>query len=166
MSPTSETSSHWLVLYTKPRAEKKLADQLLEDGIEAYCPTQIEVKQWSDRKKKVESPLLPSMILVQIPSEERERVFNRTHAVRYLYWLGKPAQVTPEEVECLRSMTEDSQFESQGLKKLNPGEKLDMTALGFEQIQGTVKYVNEKECWIVLENLGYIVKFKKSQLGF
>lgn len=166
MNTTSKTHEHWFVLYTKPRAEKKLATQLLEDGIEAYCPTQIEVKQWSDRKKKIETPLLPSMILVHIANEERDKVFNRIHAVRYLYWLGKPAKVTSEEVESLRSMTEDSQFESQGLKRLNPGEKLDMTALGFEQIQGTVKYVNEKECWIILENLGYVVKFKKSQLGY
>lgn len=166
MNSPNQKPSHWFVLYTKPRAEKKLADQLTLDGIEAYCPTQVEIKQWSDRKKKVETPLLPSMILVHLPNEERDRVFNRTHAVRYLYWLGKPAEVTPEEVESLRSMAEDSQFESQGLKKLNPGEKLDMTALGFEQIEGTVKYVSEKECWIVLENLGYIVKFKKSQLGY
>lgn len=166
MKFTSEMPSHWFVLYTKPRAEKKLAEQLQEDGIEAYCPTQTEIKQWSDRKKKVETPLLPSMILVHLPDEERDKVFNSTHAVRYLYWLGKPAQVTPEEVECLRSMSQDSQFESQGLQKLKQGEKMDMTNLGFEQIEGTVKYINEKECWIVLEKLGYVVKFKKSQLEF
>lgn len=162
MKSSSKTQSHWFVLYTRPRAEKKLAEQLLEDGIEAYCPTQVEVKQWSDRKKKVETPILPSMILVNIKDGERDRVFNSAHAVRYLYWLGKPARVTSEEVESLRSMTEDSQFESQGLEELKPGEKLDMTALGFEHIQGTVKFVTTQECWIVLENLGYIVKFKRN----
>lgn len=166
MNSTSGTPSHWYVLYTKPRAEKKLADQLKEDGIETYCPIQIQLKQWSDRKKKVETPLLPSMILVRIADEKRNQVFNRPHAVRYLYWLGKPAEVTPEEVESLRSMAEDSQFENQGLERLKPGQKLDMTALGFEQIEGTVKYVSQKECWIVLDNIGYVVKFKKSQLGY
>ncbi|MBZ9777961.1 UpxY family transcription antiterminator [Psychroflexus sp. CAK8W] len=157
-----KAQSHWFVLYTKPRSEKKLAEQLLGDGIQAYCPTRVEIKQWSDRKKKVETPLLPSMILVNIKDEERDRVFNRKHAVRYLYWLGRPARVTTEEVESLRSMIEDSQFESQGLEKLKPGEKLDMTSLGFEHIQGTVQFVNDQECWIVLENLGYVVKFKRN----
>jgi transcription antitermination factor NusG len=164
MNSNDQTSSHWYVLYTKPRSEKKLASQLQDDGIEAYCPTKIEVRQWSDRKKKIETPLLPSMILVKLPNQERQRVFNRNHAVRYLYWLGEPAQVSPEEVEALRSMAEDSKFESHGLKQLSPGQKLDMTALGFEQMEGTVKYVNAKECWIVLEKLGYVVKFKKSQM--
>lgn len=162
MKSPPKAQSHWFVLYTKPRSEKKLAEQLLGDGIQAYCPTRVEIKQWSDRKKKVETPLLPSMILVNIKDEERDRVFNRKHAVRYLYWLGSPAKVTTEEVESLRSMIEDSQFESQGLEKLKPGEKLDMTSLGFEHIQGTVKFVNDQECWIVLENLGYVVKFKRN----
>jgi transcription antitermination factor NusG len=162
MVSPSKAQSHWFVLYTKPRSEKKLAEQLLDDGIQAYCPSKVEIKQWSDRKKKVETPLLPSMILVNIKDGERDRVFNRKHAVRYLYWLGKPARVTSEEVESLRSMIEDSQFESRGLQKLKPGEKLDMTALGFEHVQGTVKFVNAQECWIVLENLGYVVKFRKS----
>lgn len=162
MTASLKTQSHWFVLYTKPRAEKKLAEQLREDGIESYCPTQIKVKQWSDRKKKIEIPILPSMILVNIKDDERDKVFNRRHAVRYLYWLGQPAKVTSEEVESLRSMLEDSQFESQGLEKLKPGEKLDMTALGFEHIQGTVKFVTAQECWIVLENLGYVVKFKRN----
>lgn len=155
---------HWYVLYTRPRAEKKLAQELAEDGIEAYCPTQVEVRQWSDRKKKIETPILPSMILVHIDTKEKDKVFYRKNAVRYLYWLGKPAQVTSEEVESLRSIVEDSQFDSQGLEKLTPGEKLDMTALGFENIEGTVKFVNTNECWIVLENSGFIVKFKKSSL--
>lgn len=162
MKSPPKAQSHWFVLYTKPRSEKKLTEQLLGDGIQAYCPTRVEIKQWSDRKKKVETPLLPSMILVNIKDEERDRVFNRKHAVRYLYWLGSPAKVTTEEVESLRSMIEDSQFESQGLEKLKPGEKLDMTSLGFEHIQGTVKFVNDQECWIVLENLGYVVKFKRN----
>lgn len=162
MNSTSKLPSHWFVLFTKPRAERKLTEQLLEDGIEAYCPVKIEIKQWSDRKKKIESPLLPSMILVKISSEDRDQVFHRKHALRYLYWIGEPAKVTAEEVENLRSMVEDSQFESHGLKKLKPGEKLDMTSLGFEQVEGTVKFVNANECWIVLEHLGYVVKFKRT----
>lgn len=157
-------SKNWHVLYTKPRAEKKLAEQLLVDGIEAYCPTQIKVKQWSDRKKKVETPVLPSMILVNVDMKEKNKVFLRSHAVRFLYWLGKPAIVSAEEVESLRSATEDSKFENKGLDKMRPGQKLDMTSLGFEQIEGTVKYVNAKECWIVLENIGYVVKFQKKDL--
>jgi transcription antitermination factor NusG len=153
---------NWYVLYTKPKAEKKLAQELKADHIEAYCPVQTEIKYWSDRKKKVETPLLTSMIFVRIQETDRDRVFQSRNAVRYLYWLGKPAKVTRKEVESLKSMVEDSQFEKHEMNQLKPGEKLDMTHLGFEQIEGTVKFVNGRECWIVLEQLGYVIKFRKA----
>ena len=47
----------WYALYTQPRQEKKVVSRLEQLGIEVYCPLLIQVRQWSDRKKKVEVPL-------------------------------------------------------------------------------------------------------------
>ena len=44
------------MVYTKPRQEKKIANELTKIGIEAYCPGKVVERQWSDRKKKVEVP--------------------------------------------------------------------------------------------------------------
>ena len=52
----------WFVLCTKPRNELKVTERLTRIGVEVYTPTKIEVRQWSDRKKKVTIPLLPSMV--------------------------------------------------------------------------------------------------------
>ena len=49
-----------------------LSKALNKIGIEAYCPVRIEMRQWSDRKKKIKTPLLPSMLLVKIPNNLRE----------------------------------------------------------------------------------------------
>lgn len=35
----------WHVIYTQPRAEKKVEERLNNFGIEAYCPVKQEVKQ-------------------------------------------------------------------------------------------------------------------------
>ena len=43
---------NWYVLHTKPRNEKKVEEQLLSIGINAYCPKRTEIKFWSDLKKK------------------------------------------------------------------------------------------------------------------
>ncbi len=43
---------NWYALYTKPRNEKKVEEQLLKMGLEAFCPKVTVVKQWSDRKKR------------------------------------------------------------------------------------------------------------------
>jgi transcriptional antiterminator RfaH len=58
--------TYWRVLYTNPRAEMKVAQRLEKIGMEAYCPARIEMRQRSDRKKKIWVPLLPSMVLVNI----------------------------------------------------------------------------------------------------
>jgi hypothetical protein len=36
---------------------EKVAEQLTKMGIECYCPLITQVRQWSDRKKKVVVPL-------------------------------------------------------------------------------------------------------------
>ncbi|TAE83998.1 MAG: UpxY family transcription antiterminator [Bacteroidetes bacterium] len=61
----------WYAIYTKSRAEKKTGQTLTELGIDHYLPMQTIVKQWSDRKKKVEEPLFKSYLFVHatLPKE-------------------------------------------------------------------------------------------------
>ena len=49
--------NNWNVVYTASRQEKKVAQRLLENGIENYLPVIKVLNQWSDRKKLVEKPL-------------------------------------------------------------------------------------------------------------
>jgi len=58
-------NKHWYVFYTKSRQEKKVNDLLLKDGYEVFLPMQTVMRQWSDRKKKVEVPLFNSYIFVK-----------------------------------------------------------------------------------------------------
>ena len=52
-----KTDRCWHALYVRSRAEKKVLAQLEDKGIQAYLPLIAQVKQWSDRRKKVEEPL-------------------------------------------------------------------------------------------------------------
>jgi hypothetical protein len=71
----STISKNWFVLYTNPRQELKVLEHLTQLEIEAYTPTKIEVRKWSDRKKKVTVCLLPSMVLVFLGEKEVSKVF-------------------------------------------------------------------------------------------
>ena len=93
----------WFALYTKPRNEKKVAENLAAIGIEVYCPIVTTLKQWSDRKKKVESPLIPSYVFVKIEEANRKDVFQVAGVVQYVFWLGKPAKIKPQELEALKT---------------------------------------------------------------
>ncbi|MFP4228422.1 MAG: transcription termination/antitermination NusG family protein, partial [Salinivenus sp.] len=43
----------WRVFYTRARAEKKCETRLQDRGIDVLVPKKTEIRQWSDRKKKV-----------------------------------------------------------------------------------------------------------------
>ncbi len=128
----------WFVLKTKPNCEKMAADKLQALHIEAYCPVRTEIRQWSDRKKKVKSPLLPSMILVNCAESERNMVFAVSLVRNYLFWLGKPAIVTEDEIEALRSF-ENKGYKRCDLEAIKKGESIDLSSLGLKQQKGVVK---------------------------
>jgi transcriptional antiterminator RfaH len=76
------TVSHknWYAVYTKSRAEKKLHAQLSDKSINSFLPLRKELKLWSDRKKWVEEPLLPSYLFVQIAASDLFRRQTRANS--------------------------------------------------------------------------------------
>jgi transcription antitermination factor NusG len=146
----------WYVLYTKPRQEKKVADSLNATGIEAYCPLVTVVKQWSDRKKKVQIPLINSYVFVNIDENHREAVFKVSGVVRYLFWLGKPAVVRAIEIEALQNSLEGivASFEVSAIQKDTIYKIPEGPFQGFE---GIVKNVNATTIQLLLVDLGFFI---------
>ena len=145
----------WFVLCTKPRNELKVTERLTRIGVEVYTPTKIEVRQWSDRKKKVLVPLLPSMVLVQLLEKEVDVVFDVPGAVRFLFEHGKRASVSNEEVLAMKSYLETVvQKES---KTLAVGDLVKVPLLEQEAILLSIK---GKKCLAQLQKLGAIVSFQ------
>ena len=107
---------NWYVVYTKARNEKKAALLLEKSGIDVYCPTVKEVRQWSDRKKTVEVPLFSSYLFVHLAPKERELVYAAPGVVRYLFWLNRPAIVKDQEIETLKKMAIGRGFVCKGAK--------------------------------------------------
>ncbi|HET8753747.1 MAG TPA: UpxY family transcription antiterminator, partial [Salinimicrobium sp.] len=112
----------WYVLYTKPRHEKKVAVALEKMDVEVFCPMITEVRQWSDRKKKLQVPLFKSYVFVNIEEKERHEILTVSGVVRYLFWLGKPAIVRDVEIQTLRSWLNDNRIENVEVHNLNPGD--------------------------------------------
>lgn len=54
---TLNQMKHWFVFYTKSRHEKKVKDFLEKVGYVVFLPMRKVMRQWGDRKKKMEVPL-------------------------------------------------------------------------------------------------------------
>ena len=155
MEKITNASKKWFVLCTKPRNELKVTDRLHRIGIVVYTPTKIEMRQWSDRKKKVTLPLLPSMVLVQLAEKEVTAVFEVPGAIRFLFEHGKRASVSNEEVLAMKSYLEATKVEDE--KGLAIGDLVKVPLLGE---QATLLSIKGKKCLAQLQKLGAIVSFQ------
>ena len=152
----------WYVIYTKPRNEKKVAERLQQIGITVYCPMITMMKQWSDRKKKVQLPLLNSYVFVCLEDKEREKVFQVSGVVRYLFWLGKPAIVREEEILALQEGLKETMtsFEVKGIKV---GDLLPIRSGPFQGKEGVIEQINKNSLQLVLTELGVLITLNKEE---
>ena len=152
----SEISKNWFVIYTKPRQELKVLERLTHLGIEAYTPTKIEVRKWSDRKKKVTVCLLPSMVLVCLEEKEVSKVFEVPGVSRYLFVHGERARVTNDEVLAMKHYIENT-YQLLNKKDHLVGSKIKIPSLNQE---AEIISVKGKRCIAQLELLGATVSFQ------
>ena len=150
---------NWYVLHTKPRGEKKVEEKLLSLGINAYCPTRTEIRFWSDRKKRIKVPVLPSMVLVNIDDNEINKVFECSSVTRYMFWLGKRAIVKQSEIDILKKyLNGDYNFINSKFSDLKIGDNFSLSP--FNNEKGIIKRISKNNIWIYLKSIGYSVKLK------
>jgi len=157
-STSQESQLPWLVIYTKPRQEKKLAERLQQAGYTVYCPTQRIKKRWSDRWKWIEQPLFTSHIFIQIDPERRDAIYFVPGFVRFLFWLKRPAQVRPKEIETLKRWLNDFAPESMTLQKLEPGQRTTLLSGPFQGQEGVVKEMKPERAQLYLEELQILIE--------
>ena len=150
----------WYVLYTKPRHEKKLAERLQSEGWAVYCPLKKTTKQWSDRKKVIEEALFPSFIFIQCQEQDRDQVFVHASAVRYLYWLRKPAVVRSEEIDSIRHWMGEVNHASITVESIPVGSKVRLGTGPLMGQLGKVKEHRGDQVIIMLDQLGIQVCVK------
>lgn len=105
VSRSLPSNASWYALYTRSRWEKKLMDQLLEKGIEAYVPLRKVLHHWSDRKKLIDEPIIRSYCFVRVNPKDYYEVLNTPGAVRYVWFSGKPAVIPDRQIDMLKAVT-------------------------------------------------------------
>jgi len=160
---SQEAQLPWLVIYTKPRQEKKLAERLQHAGYTVYCPTQRMKKRWSDRWKWIEQPLFTSHIFIQIDPERRDAVYFVPGFVRFLFWLKRPAQVRPKEIETLKRWLNDYAPDAISTSHLLPGQKTKVLTGPFQGQEGALTEVKAERVQLYLEELQLLVELDLSK---
>ncbi len=144
----------WLVIYTRPRWEKKIEKQLKERGIEAYCPMRQVQNQWSDRKKDVSLPLFNSYVFVRVNVREQGTVLYTGGILNYVYYMGKPAVVADKTIDEIKTkLTLYRDVEVVSLPNIAVGDHVLIKEGVFVNQKGHVLQVNGKSVLMVLDKI-------------
>ena len=93
---------NWYALYTRPRHERRVEQELTNRGIESYLATQKVRRRWSDRYKIVEEPLFKSYLFVHADAESYRKSLQPYGALSFVTIDGAPATIPDAEVEAVR----------------------------------------------------------------
>ena len=156
-------TKNWHALYVASRQEKKVFEKLQKKNIEAYLPILKTMRQWSDRKKMVEMPLLNGYVFVKIDSTQNEKTLQTPGVVNFVRAEGKIAKVREVEIDRLKQLIElGYQMEANGIKRnYKEGDKIKITSGALRNIEGFV--VENKEgryIDVLLESIGQSIRVK------
>ncbi len=147
----------WKVIYVSSRAEKKVAERLQQEGIESYLPLKKELKQWSDRKKVVESPLINGYVFVRPEPLQRDVVLQQQGVLNYVRYNGGDSIIREIEIEALQSI-EEKGYHVQGefSNAFTKGDKVKIEYGPFKGLYGSVKAEAKHHVFMIaIENIGY-----------
>jgi transcription antitermination factor NusG len=102
----TETVAQWYAIRTRSRHEKVATRELEVQGIPVFLPLATSVRQWSDRKTKVEMPLFPGYAFVRVDflSSDRVRVLQATGVVSFVGPKPAEAAIPEEQIESIRTI--------------------------------------------------------------
>jgi len=156
-------TAEWHALYVSSRAEKKAGELLSAKGIRCYVPLVKTWRQWSDRKKLVELPLLNGYVFVYNDSRQNEQILQTKGVVSFVKSEGKIARVREEEIERMKQLIALGYSLEVGAARYDHpvGSKVKVLSGALKNIEGFV--VENKEgryIEVLLESIGQSIRAK------
>ena len=164
----------WIAVLVRVNCEKKTATRLGKVGYETYIPTQQEVHQWSDRKKKVDRLIIPMVVFVRATVREEEWLRDQSYIHKLLALPGsdedKKKFATPipdNQIERLKFLLENAESEVTIVSNFKVGDSVRVISGPLKGLEAVVSEAEEKSSivGIQIDGLGYAcVKIAKNYL--
>jgi len=150
---------NWFAIRVKSRSEKKVYSDLIDQKIEVYLPLQRKLRQWSDRKKWIEMPLISGYVFVYISRKEYESVLRTYNVVCYVYFEGKAAIIRDQDINLLKRMLGQVEVELEiTVEQLKPGQMVEIVAGPLCGVIGElIDFQGKNKVALRIPPLGYTV---------
>ena len=149
---------YWFALYTKPRAEKKVYEELSEKGIETYLPLRRELKFWRDRKKWIENPIIRSYVFVHITMDNYRRVFQSNGVVSYVSSKGKAVVIPDCEIDAMKKAVKSNMSFNVEPSSIQKGQTVTIESGPLKGVSGEVMEIKgSRKFYLRISNIGYML---------
>lgn len=141
--PAESPERNWYALYTAPRHEKMIAEQIHLRGITCFLPLYKSMRRWKDRRKELDMVLFPGYVFLQITPQSRLQVLQLPGAVRLVSFNGQPAPLRRDEIESLRHhLSVEGQFEPHPY--LRVGRRVRVHSGPFQGLEGIIQRTKDR----------------------
>ncbi|TCD47504.1 UpxY family transcription antiterminator [Chlorobium sp. N1] len=143
-------AQHWYAVYVRSRYEKKVHQWLEEKELTAFLPLMETVRQWSDRKKKVQEPLFRGYVFVCIDMrKEHVKVLDTEGVVRFVGIGRVPSVVGERDIEWLKTLVHEPDALHRTVDSMPAGRKVRVLAGPFRGMEGVVVKQGRQERIVV-----------------
>lgn len=146
-----EDVKYWHAIYVRSRAEKKVASQLEETGVETFLPLITRIKQWSDRKKKVEEPLFKSYVFVHSSKKQHIQILNVYGVLKFVSFEHEAVVVPDNQIIAVKRYIDNYDEDERNIAnaELQVGEMVRITNGPMQGLEGRLQSVKNKRQLIV-----------------
>jgi transcriptional antiterminator NusG len=160
MVAKNKITKKWLVFYTKSRSEKAVEKNLKKFGFEPYLPLQKVIRQWSDRKKKIEIPLFNSYIFVNDHESRIQEILKIPGISWNIRHNDKPAILRDSELDTIKRFIESGLTLEVGA--IDDLEKGDQVKIMDGPMRGAIGYLsgdhNDQKFYVEIDSIDQVLK--------
>lgn len=150
-------NKNWYAVSTRPRCEKKVAENLTKKNIESFCPLNRVIRKWSDRRKVVFEPLFTTYVFVKATPSEIANLRQTEGVVSLVYWMNQPAVIPDREIEAIRVFLQEHYNVSLHKTTINIHDRVRVTGGPLIAHEGQVMTVKSRTVKVSLPSLGYMM---------
>ncbi len=157
----AENSTKWYIFYCRSRSEKKVLQMLQDEEYTVCLPLVKELRQWSDRKKKVIVPLIRGYVFVYCDIPQIYKVIQLPNIVTVLKMCGSFAFLHQREIDLLNSIVDNDIPATAQAVSIKKGEKVRVINGPLTGQEGVCFYDSGNKYLVVsIEAIGKELKLK------
>ena len=138
----------WYAVQTMVRHEKVVSNCLRAQGLEEYLPLYIVRRQWSDRIKRIEFPLLTGYVFCRLEPRQMRSVVRVPGVVHVLGCGSRPEPVPESEVVAIQRL-QDSKLAAWPCPYLRTGMAVRVRSGALSGVVGRLERI-KNPCRLVL----------------